>query len=241
MNSVLYNCKNIYKSYRQPVKDVEVINNLDLILDKGSTLSLVGPSGCGKTTLLNILAGLDFATSGEVSFLGSDMGLLDSDARANLRNKEIGFVYQFHHLLPELSSQENVALPMLMSGLDKEKSMKRALELMKKVHLSDKLSNRPGELSGGERQRVAIARSLSNNPSCLLMDEPTGNLDTSNAENITNLLLELVKVSIRSLGPSKEPPIPIVTIFFIPLSKSLVLSSMQSWIEFPQFCNSSSD
>jgi len=193
MNSVLYNCKNIYKSYRQPVKDVEVINSLDLILDKGSTLSLVGPSGCGKTTLLNILAGLDFATSGEVSFLGSDMSLLDSDERANLRNKEIGFVYQFHHLLPELSSQENVALPMLMSGLDKEKSMKRALELMKKVHLSDKLSNRPGELSGGERQRVAIARSLSNNPSCLLMDEPTGNLDTSNAENITNLLLELVK------------------------------------------------
>jgi len=193
MNSVLYNCKNIYKSYRQPVKDVEVINSLDLILDKGSTLSLVGPSGCGKTTLLNILAGLDFATSGEVSFLGSDMSLLDSDERANLRNKEIGFVYQFHHLLPELSSQENVALPMLMSGLDKEKSMKRALDLMKKVHLSDKLSNRPGELSGGERQRVAIARSLSNNPSCLLMDEPTGNLDTSNAENITNLLLELVK------------------------------------------------
>ena len=193
MNSILYNCKNIYKSYSQPVKDVEVINNLDLILDKGSTLSLVGPSGCGKTTLLNILAGLDFATSGEVSFLGKDMSLLDSDARANLRNKEIGFVYQFHHLLPELSSQENVALPMLMSGLDKQKSMKRALELMKKVYLSDKLSNRPGELSGGERQRVAIARSLSNNPSCLLMDEPTGNLDTSNADIITNLLLELVK------------------------------------------------
>ena len=193
MNSVLYNCKNIHKSNRQPVNDLEVIKNLDLILDKGSTLSLVGPSGCGKTTLLNILAGLDFATSGEVSFLGKDMSLLDSDARANLRNKEIGFVYQFHHLLPELNSQENVALPMLMSGLDKQKSMKRALELMKKVHLSDKLSNRPGELSGGERQRVAIARSLSNNPSCLLMDEPTGNLDTSNAEIITNLLLELVK------------------------------------------------
>ncbi|MDC0072915.1 ABC transporter ATP-binding protein [Gammaproteobacteria bacterium] len=193
MNSILYNCKNIHKSYRQPVKDLEVIKNLDLILDKGSTLSLVGPSGCGKTTLLNILAGLDFATSGEVSFLGKDMSLLDSDARANLRNKEIGFVYQFHHLLPELSSQENVALPMLMSGLDKQKSMKRALELMKKVYLSDKLSNRPGELSGGERQRVAIARSLSNNPSCLLMDEPTGNLDTSNADIITNLLLELVK------------------------------------------------
>jgi len=193
MNSALYDCKNVYKSYRQPVKDVEVIQDLNLSLDKGSTLSLVGPSGCGKTTLLNILAGLDLATSGEVSFLGSDLSSLDSDARATLRNKEIGFVYQFHHLLPELSSQENVALPMLMSGLNKEKSMKRALDLMEKVHLSSKALNRPGELSGGERQRVAIARSLSNNPSCLLMDEPTGNLDTSNAEIIINLLLELVK------------------------------------------------
>ena len=193
MNNALYDCKNIYKLYRQPVKDVEVIQDLNLSLDKGSTLSLVGPSGCGKTTLLNILAGLDLATSGEVSFLGSDLSSLDSDARATLRNKEIGFVYQFHHLLPELSSQENVALPMLMSGLNKEKSMKRALDLMEKVHLSSKASNRPGELSGGERQRVAIARSLSNNPSCLLMDEPTGNLDTSNAEIIINLLLELVK------------------------------------------------
>lgn len=193
MNSALYDCKNVYKLYRQPVKDVEVIQDLNLSLDKGSTLSLVGPSGCGKTTLLNILAGLDLATSGEVSFLGSDLSSLDSDARATLRNKEIGFVYQFHHLLPELSSQENVALPMLMSGLNKEKSMNRALDLMEKVHLSSKASNRPGELSGGERQRVAIARSLSNNPSCLLMDEPTGNLDTSNAEIIINLLLELVK------------------------------------------------
>jgi lipoprotein-releasing system ATP-binding protein len=193
MNSALYDCKNVYKLYRQPVKDVEVIQDLNLSLDKGSTLSLVGPSGCGKTTLLNILAGLDLATSGEVSFLGSDLSSLDSDARATLRNKEIGFVYQFHHLLPELSSQENVALPMLMSGLNKEKSMKRALDLMEKVHLSSKALNRPGELSGGERQRVAIARSLSNNPSCLLMDEPTGNLDTSNAEIIINLLLELVK------------------------------------------------
>ena len=193
MNSALYDCQNVYKLYRHPVKDVEVIQDLNLSLDKGSTLSLVGPSGCGKTTLLNILAGLDLATSGEVSFLGSDLSSLDSDARATLRNKEIGFVYQFHHLLPELSSQENVALPMLMSGLNKEKSMKRALDLMEKVHLSSKASNRPGELSGGERQRVAIARSLSNNPSCLLMDEPTGNLDTSNAEIIINLLLELVK------------------------------------------------
>jgi len=193
MNSILYNCKNIRKSYLQPVKDIEVINNLDLILNKGSTLSIVGPSGCGKTTLLNILAGLDFATSGEVSFLGSDMSLLNSDARANLRNKEIGFVYQFHHLLPEFNSQENVALPMMMSGYGKEQAMDRATILLGKVNLSNRVSNRPGELSGGERQRVAIARSLANKPSCLLMDEPTGNLDTLNAEIITNLVLDLVQ------------------------------------------------
>ena len=193
MSSNLYQCKKINKLYHQPVTDLEVIKDLDLSLDKGSTLSLVGPSGCGKTTLLNILAGLDLATSGEVSFLGSDLSSLDSDSRATLRNKEIGFVYQFHHLLPELSSEENVALPMLMHGRHKDEAMERAAKLLERVQLSKKKASRPGELSGGERQRVAIARSLSNNPSCLLMDEPTGNLDTSNAEIITNLLLELVK------------------------------------------------
>ena len=193
MSSNLYQCKKINKLYHQPVTDLEVIKDLDLSLDKGSTLSLVGPSGCGKTTLLNILAGLDLATSGEVSFLGSDLSSLDSDSRATLRNKEIGFVYQFHHLLPELSSEENVALPMLMHGQHKDEAMERAGKLLERVQLSKKKASRPGELSGGERQRVAIARSLSNNPSCLLMDEPTGNLDTSNAEIITNLLLELVK------------------------------------------------
>jgi len=193
MSNPLYNCKNINKLYRQPVKDVEVIQNLNLSLDKGSTLGLVGPSGCGKTTLLNILAGIDTVTSGEVCFLDLNFSTLDSDSRATLRNKEIGFVYQFHHLLPELSSQENVALPMMMSGINKDQAMSRASELLAKVQLNNKVSNRPGELSGGERQRVAIARSLSNKPSCLLMDEPTGNLDTTNAEIITDLLLELVK------------------------------------------------
>ena len=193
MSNLLYSCKNLNKLYRQPVKDVEVIQNLNLALGKGSTLGLVGPSGCGKTTLLNILAGVDTATSGEVCFLDLDFSKLDSDSRATLRNKEIGFVYQFHHLLPELSSQENVALPMMMSGINKDQAMKRASELLEKVHLLNKDSNRPGELSGGERQRVAIARSLSNKPSCLLMDEPTGNLDTVNAEIITDLLLELVE------------------------------------------------
>jgi lipoprotein-releasing system ATP-binding protein len=193
MSDNLYDCKHLNKLYQQPTNSLEVIKDLDLKLKKGTTLSLVGPSGCGKTTLLNILAGLDVPTSGEVNFLDLNLSSLDSDSRATLRNKEIGFVYQFHHLLPEFNSQENVALPMMMSGCGKEQAMDRATILLGKVNLSNRVSNRPGELSGGERQRVAIARSLANKPSCLLMDEPTGNLDTLNAEIITNLVLDLVQ------------------------------------------------
>ena len=193
MSDNLYDCKHLSKLYQQPTNSLEVIKDLDLKVEKGTTLSLVGPSGCGKTTLLNILAGLDVPTSGEVNFLDLNLSSLDSDSRATLRNKEIGFVYQFHHLLPEFNSQENVALPMMMSGHGKEQSMDRATILLGKVNLSNRVSNRPGELSGGERQRVAIARSLANKPSCLLMDEPTGNLDTLNAEIITNLVLDLVQ------------------------------------------------
>ena len=193
MSDNLYDCKHLNKLYQQPTNSLEVIKDLDLKLKKGTTLSLVGPSGCGKTTLLNILAGLDVPTSGEVNFLDLNLSSLDSDSRATLRNKEIGFVYQFHHLLPEFNSQENVALPMMMSGCGKEQAMDRATILLGKVNLTNRASNRPGELSGGERQRVAIARSLANKPSCLLMDEPTGNLDTLNAEIITNLVLDLVQ------------------------------------------------
>ena len=193
MSDNLYDCKHLSKLYQQPTNSLEVIKDLDLKLKKGTTLSLVGPSGCGKTTLLNILAGLDVPTSGEVNFLNLNLSSLDSDSRATLRNKEIGFVYQFHHLLPEFNSQENVALPMMMSGCGKEQAMDRATILLGKVNLTNRASNRPGELSGGERQRVAIARSLANKPSCLLMDEPTGNLDTLNAEIITNLVLDLVQ------------------------------------------------
>ena len=193
MSDNLYDCKHLSKLYQQPANCLEVIKDLDLKVEKGTTLSLVGPSGCGKTTLLNILAGLDVPTSGEVNFLDLNLSSLDSDSRATLRNKEIGFVYQFHHLLPEFNSQENVALPMMMSGCGKEQAMDRATILLGKVNLTNRASNRPGELSGGERQRVAIARSLANKPSCLLMDEPTGNLDTLNAEIITNLVLDLVQ------------------------------------------------
>jgi len=189
----LYRCIKINQSYSHLNNRLDVIKDLDLSIEQGSSLCLVGPSGCGKTTLLNILAGLNLPTSGEIEFRGSSFSSLGSDGRAALRNKEIGFVYQFHHLLPEFSALENIALPMQMSGMDKKNALEKSEILLEKVNLDSKKDNRPGELSGGERQRVAIARSLSNSPSCLLMDEPTGNLDKSNAQIITNLVLELVK------------------------------------------------
>ena len=189
----LYRCIKINQSYSQLNNRLDVIKDLDLSIEQGSSLSLVGPSGCGKTTLLNILAGLNLPTSGEIEFRGSSFSSLGSDGRAALRNKEIGFVYQFHHLLPELKKKKNIALPMQMSGMDKKNALEKSEILLEKVNLDSKKHNRPGELSGGERQRVAIARSLSNSPSCLLMDEPTGNLDKNNAQIITNLVLELVK------------------------------------------------
>ena len=160
-------------------------------MDQGTTLALLGPSGCGKTTLLHLLAGLDTPTSGEIKFLNNKFSLLNSNERAQMRIENIGFVYQFHHLLPEFSAQENIALPMMMKGFQKEESMQRASDLLVEVNLINKNLNKPGELSGGERQRVAIARAMANKPTCLLMDEPTGDLDQANAKIITDLILSL--------------------------------------------------
>jgi lipoprotein-releasing system ATP-binding protein len=192
MNNSLYSCRGLNKRFIQASSDIQVISNLDLEIEKGSTLSVVGPSGCGKTTLLHMLAGLDHPTSGNIDFLDKSFNTLSSDSRAKIRNKEMGFVYQFHHLLPEFNAKENVALPLMMAGAEKTESLLKASDLLKQVNLSDRMLNRPGELSGGERQRVAIARALINNPSCLLMDEPTGDLDKKNAEIISDLFLNLV-------------------------------------------------
>ena len=190
MNNLI-NCVNIYKTYNQANEQLAVLNNLSFSVQEGERIGLTGVSGCGKSTLLHILAGLDLPDSGEVNFNGKDIVLLDRDDRATFRNKNIGFVYQFHHLLPEFSAIENVALPLWLSGESKDHSLKEAKDILDKVDLKSKENNKPNQLSGGERQRVAIARSIINKPSSIFMDEPTGNLDTKNVDNFMNLVLDL--------------------------------------------------
>tara|TARA_Y100001970_G_scaffold259591_1_gene340749 strand:+ start:3173 stop:3832 length:660 start_codon:yes stop_codon:yes gene_type:complete len=191
MNDSLINCMALNKSYNQAQEKLEVLNDLNFTIKKGECIGLIGASGSGKSTLLHILAGLDLPDSGEVNFDGINIVLLSGNERAQFRNKNIGFVYQFHHLLPEFSALENTALPLWLSGESKEKSLDQAREILEKVDLKSKEDSNPSQLSGGERQRVAIARSIINKPSSLLMDEPTGNLDTKNVDNFMNLVLDL--------------------------------------------------
>ena len=191
MNNDLINCVNINKTFDQADEQLTVLSNLSFSVKEGESIGLTGVSGCGKSTLLHILAGLDLPDSGEVNFNGKDIVLLDRDDRATFRNKNIGFVYQFHHLLPEFSAIENVALPLWLSGKSKENSLKEAKDILDKVDLKAKEDSKPNQLSGGERQRVAIARSIINKPSSILMDEPTGNLDSKNVDNFMNLVIDL--------------------------------------------------
>ena len=191
MNNDLINCVNINKTFDQADEQLTVLSNLSFSVKEGESIGLTGVSGCGKSTLLHILAGLDLPDSGEVNFNGKDIVLLDRDDRATFRNKNIGFVYQFHHLLPEFSAIENVALPLWLSGQSKENSFKEAKDILEKVDLKAKEDSKPNQLSGGERQRVAIARSIINKPSSILMDEPTGNLDSKNVDNFMNLVIDL--------------------------------------------------
>ena len=192
MSKSIIEVKNISKSFGLDEKPLKVLNDLSLNMQEGETLGLVGASGSGKSTLLHIICGLENPDSGKVIIKDQDITKLDADQKSLFRNREIGFVYQFHHLLPDLSTLENVALPALLSGKSQEEALKNSLILLKQVNLQVKKNNKPNELSGGERQRVAIARAMSNNPSCLIMDEPTGNLDKENVENFMNLLMDMV-------------------------------------------------
>ena len=199
MNNLLFKCSKICKNFYQGDGVIEVLKDIDFSLEKSSSVAITGPSGSGKTTLLNVLSGLDSPTSGEIIFKENDIHNLDDKEIALMRNKEIGFVYQFHHLLPEFTALENVSLPMQISGIDSEEALEKSNTLLKKVNLNNRANHKPSELSGGERQRVAVARALSNSPSCLIMDEPTGDLDTYNALNIVETILELsqeLKVSL---------------------------------------------
>ena len=193
MSKSIFKCSNISKTFTQGKNKVEVLKNIDFSLDKSSRVAIIGPSGSGKTTFLNILTGLDTPSGGKVLYKDRDLNKVDEKEKALIRNKEIGFVYQFHHLLPEFTALENISLPMLISGLSKDKAHKKSLDLLRRVNLDHRANHKPSELSGGERQKVAVARSLSNSPSCLIMDEPTGDLDSNNARLVTDVILELVQ------------------------------------------------
>lgn len=191
MNKVVLKCDNVSKSYKDGQLNVNVLNQLRLEVLEGQSVSIIGSSGSGKSTLMHILGGLDKPTSGSVVLMGQDLGQLGQKQLGLLRNQYLGFVYQFHHLLPEFSALENVMMPLLIGKMKKAEAEQRAVEMLEKAGLKKRIQHRPSELSGGERQRAAIARALVTRPKCLLADEPTGNLDRKNAQNVLDMMLDL--------------------------------------------------
>lgn len=185
------NANELSKRYTDGKMQVEVLRNISLTIQPSERVAIVGSSGAGKSTLLHLLGGLDKPSSGQVWVSGVNIHSLSELKRSQLRNRQLGFVYQFHHLLPEFNAMENVAMPLLIGGINTKEAKERAEAMLAQVELSHRTTHRLGELSGGERQRVAIARALVNNPACVLADEPTGNLDKRTAERIVELMLGL--------------------------------------------------
>ena len=189
--SNIIECRSVSFSYNEGNNKTSVLKNLNFEIKSGETTAIIGQSGCGKSTLLNLMAGLDTPSEGDVLIANTNISKISENERTELRAKNLGFVYQFHHLLNDFSSVYNVALPLLIMGVDKSDALLKSKKILTKVGLENRLNHKPSELSGGERQRVAIARAMITEPTCLLADEPTGNLDAANAKDVLELIIEL--------------------------------------------------
>jgi lipoprotein-releasing system ATP-binding protein len=191
MSEVIFDCQNIRKSYHDGTESVKVLKGINLTINQGERLAIIGPSGSGKSTLLHLLGGLDNPSTGQILMQGTSWQALSEKQRCKLRNKELGFVYQFHHLLPEFTALENVSMPLVLADKTVAEAQEKAEQILEQVGLTQRLSHKPSQLSGGERQRVAIARALVHQPRCVLADEPTGNLDHATATKVFELMLSL--------------------------------------------------